>query len=69
MLVWHYKNWIIRSLTVLGKLSAKNSVHRDLQMRSLRNYSQEIYIQALTDVNFPDYSQYKDPNKYYDDFF
>ena len=42
--------------------------HRDLKIRSLKNYSQEIYIQALKDVNFLDYSQYNDPNKAYDDF-
>jgi hypothetical protein len=42
--------------------------HRDIQIRSLINYTQEIYIQALKDVNFPDYSQYDDPNKAYDDF-
>ena len=46
----------------------KFNEHKDIQIRSLKNYSQEIYIQALKDINFPDYSQYDDPNKAYDDF-
>lgn len=42
--------------------------HNEITIRSLKNYSQEAYINTLKETDFPDYSQYNDVNKAYDDF-
>ena len=60
---WVSENYLVSRIT-----REKFYEHRDIKIRSLKNYTQEIYIQALKDINFPDYSQYDDPNKAYDDF-
>ena len=47
---------------------AKHIDHNYITIRSLRNYSQEKFIQALNAINFPDYSKYNTEDEAYDDF-
>ena len=37
-------------------------------MRSLKNYSQTLFLDKLRKINFPDYSNFKDINNAYSDF-
>ena len=46
----------------------KYSEHKYITIRSLRNYTQEKFWQALRDKNFPDYSTFANVNEAYDDF-
>ena len=47
---------------------AKYHEHKDITIRSLKNYLQGAFINALNQVNFPDYSQFTDVNTAYKDF-
>ena len=46
----------------------KHFEHKYIQIRSLKNYTQENYIQALKETNFPDYSNFNSVDEAYDDF-
>ena len=37
-------------------------------MRSLKYYSEDLYIKKLKEIDFPDYSNFKDINEAYSDF-
>ena len=42
--------------------------HNYIIIRSLKHYSQYTFLNAVSEVNFPDYSQFNDVNEAYDDF-
>ena len=42
--------------------------HNYITIRSLKNYSQDAFLNALREVNYPDYSQFNDINDAYEDF-
>ena len=42
--------------------------HKDITIRSLKNYSQEALVNSLTEQNFPNYSQFEDMDLAYQDF-
>ena len=42
--------------------------HNYITIRSMKNYSQDIFLNALREVNFPNYSQFDNINEAYDDF-
>ena len=42
--------------------------HKDITIRSLKNYSQEIFINSLTELKYPSYSQFTDIDFAYEDF-
>ena len=46
----------------------KLNVHKYIKTRSLQNYSQALYQEKLSKINFPDYSNFKDINYAYSDF-
>ena len=46
----------------------KSNVHKYIETRSLKNYSQTLFLDKLTKANFPDYSKFKDINDAYSDF-
>ena len=46
----------------------KHFEHKYIQIRSLKNYTQENYTQALKETNFPDYSNFNSVDEAYDDF-
>ena len=46
----------------------KTNVHKYIKTRSLKNYSQTLFLDKLRKVNFPDYSNFKDINNAYSDF-
>ena len=46
----------------------KTNVHKYIKTRSLKNYSQTLFLYKLRKVNFPDYSNFKDINNAYSDF-
>ena len=46
----------------------KTNVHKYIRTRSLKNYSQTLFLDKLGKVNFPDYSNFKDINNAYSDF-
>ena len=46
----------------------KTNVHNYIKTRSLKNYSQTLFLDKLRKVNFPDYSNFKDINNAYSDF-
>ena len=46
----------------------KSNVHKYIKMRSLKNYSQSLFLDKLKKANFPDYSKFKDINDAYSDF-
>ena len=37
-------------------------------MRSLKYYSEDLYVTKLKEIDFPDYSNFKDINEAYSDF-
>ena len=37
-------------------------------MRSLKYYSEDLYVKKLKEIDFPDYSNFKDINEAYSDF-
>ena len=46
----------------------KFNTHKYIRTRSLKNYSQSLYLEKLNEINFPDYSKFKDVNDAYSDF-
>ena len=46
----------------------KSNVHKYIKTRSLKNYSQTLFLDKLKKANFPDYSKFKDINDAYSDF-
>ena len=38
----------------------KSNVHKYIKTRSLKNYSQTLFLDKLKKANFPDYSKFKD---------
>ena len=46
----------------------KMNVHKYVKTRSLKNYSQTLFLDKLRKINFPDYSNFKDINNAYSDF-
>ena len=46
----------------------KFSTHKYIRTRSLKNYSQSSYLEKLNEINFPNYSKFKDINDAYSDF-
>ena len=37
-------------------------------MRSLKSHSEDLYVKKLKEIDFPDYSNFKDINEAYSDF-
>ena len=37
-------------------------------MRSLKYYSEDLFVKKLKEIDFPDYSNFKDINEAYSDF-
>ena len=46
----------------------KFNTHKYITTRSLKNYSQNSYLEKLNEINFPNYSKFKDINDAYSDF-
>ena len=46
----------------------KSNVHKYIKTRSLKNYSQTLFLDKVKKTNFPDYSNFKDVNDAYSDF-
>ena len=46
----------------------KTNVHKYIKTRSLKIYSQTLFLDKLRKINFPDYSNFKDINNAYSDF-
>ena len=46
----------------------KFNEHRDITIRSLKNYSHECFINILSEQDFPRYSQFEDVDLAYQDF-
>ena len=46
----------------------KFNSHKNITIRSLKNYSQEVYLEELNKINFPDCSKFTDINDAYSDF-
>ena len=47
---------------------AKTNVHNQIRVRSLKNYTQEILLEELRKINFPDYSIFSNVNIAYKGF-
>ena len=46
----------------------KSNVHKYIKTRSLKNYSQTLFLDRLRKINFPDYPNFKDINDACSDF-
>ena len=46
----------------------KFNSHKNITIRSLKNYSQDVFLEELNKINFPDYSKFTDINDAYSDF-
>ena len=46
----------------------KFNSHKNITIRSLKNYSQDVYLEELNKINFSDYSKFTDINDAYSDF-
>ena len=44
------------------------NAHKYVKMRSLKYYSEDFYVKKLKEIDFPDYSNFKDINEAYSDF-
>ena len=44
------------------------NAHKYVKMRSLKYYSEDLYVKKLKEIHFPDYSNFKDINEAYSDF-
>ena len=44
------------------------NAHKYVKMRSLKYYSEDLYVKKLKEIDFPDYSNFKDINEAYSDF-
>ena len=49
-------------------LKAKHNKHKEITFRSLRNYSVDVYKQALERTSFPNYDNFHNPDMAYNDF-
>ena len=49
-------------------LKAKYNKHKELTFRSLRNYSVDVYGQALEKDSFPNYENFDNPDIVYNNF-
>ena len=49
-------------------MRAKFNDHKDITIRSLKNYTQDAFVNSLREVNYPNYSQFTDVNVAYEDF-
>ena len=45
----------------------KSNEHKYITIRSLKNYTKDIFIAALNSINFPDYSKYGNVDESYED--
>ena len=45
----------------------KTGQHNTIKMRSMKNYTKELFIQKLGEVEFPDYSNFENVNAAYAD--
>ena len=45
----------------------KLGVHKEINFRSLKNYTAELYEKALRDINFPNYDEFSNVNTAYSD--
>ena len=46
----------------------KFNKHKYIRTRALTNYSQSLELEKRNEINFPDYSEFKDINDAYSDF-
>ena len=44
------------------------NAHKYVKMRSLKYYSEDLYVKKVKEIDFPDYSNFKDINEAYSDF-
>ena len=44
------------------------NTHKYVKMRSFKYYSEDLYVKKLKEIDFPDYSNFKDINEAYSDF-
>ena len=44
------------------------NAHKYVKMRSLKYYSEDLFVKKLKEIDFPDYSNFKDINEAYSDF-
>ena len=46
----------------------KSDKHNSIKIRSMKNYSAELFLEELSKVTFPDYSTFQCVNNAYSDF-
>ena len=56
-------NYCTRNIT-----RTESNVHKYIKTRSLKNYSQTLFLDKLRKINFPEYPNFKDINGAYSDF-
>ena len=49
-------------------IRTKFNSHKNITIRSLKNYGQNVYLEELNKISFPDYSKFTDTNNAYSDF-
>ena len=49
-------------------IKEKFNEHKDITIRRLKNYSQEIFLKAVSEINYPNYSIFTDVDVAYEDF-
>ena len=49
-------------------IRTKFNSHKNITTRTLKNYSQDVYLEELNKINFPDSSKFTDINDAYSDF-
>ena len=54
--------------TTRKKIHEKSKGHRDIKIRSLKNYTIELYQEALKNIDFPNYETFTNMNDAYKDF-
>ena len=52
----------------IGYFDILVNAHKYVKMRSLKYYSEDLYVEKLKEIDFPDYSNFKDINEAYSDF-
>ena len=53
---------------LIYRIRTKFNSHKNITIRSLKNYSQDVYLEELNKINFADYSKFTDINDAYSDF-
>ena len=48
-------------------LRTKFNKHNTVKIRSLKNYSKDLFLESLQNVNFPNYQNYDNVNEAYTD--